>query len=101
MLKEIRHRAGGDGADGPGRECHYRDYSRGAAWLRVENGEIQYLVSEITIAGNLKDMWRNIVTVGNDIETRSNIQCGFCAVAGDENRRAVKNWRDLPRQIFI
>ncbi|SAF48335.1 PmbA protein [Enterobacter cloacae] len=33
-------------------------------------------MSEITIAGNLKDMWRNIVTVGNDIEKRSNIQCG-------------------------
>lgn len=33
-------------------------------------------MSEITIAGNLKEMWRNIVTVGNDIETRSNIQCG-------------------------
>ncbi|MFO5568334.1 metallopeptidase TldD-related protein, partial [Klebsiella pneumoniae] len=42
----------------------------------VENGEIQYPVSEITIAGNLKEMWRNIVTIGDDIETRSNIQCG-------------------------
>ncbi|PKH23148.1 metalloprotease PmbA [Enterobacterales bacterium CwR94] len=52
------------------------DYSRGAAGFWVENGEIQYPVSEITIAGNLKDMWRNIITVGNDIETRSNIQCG-------------------------
>lgn len=52
------------------------DYSRGAAGYWVENGEIQYPVSEITIAGNLKDMWRNMVTVGNDIETRSNIQCG-------------------------
>ncbi len=52
------------------------DYSRGAAGYWVENGEIQYPVSKITIAGNLKDMWRNIVTVGNDIETRSNIQCG-------------------------
>ncbi|MBA2816433.1 metalloprotease PmbA [Candidatus Pantoea persica] len=52
------------------------DYSRGAAGYWVENGEIQYPVSEITIAGNLKDMWRNIVTIGNDIETRSNIQCG-------------------------
>ncbi|MGD8107724.1 metalloprotease PmbA [Pantoea sp. FN0302] len=52
------------------------DYSRGAAGFWVENGEIQYPVSEITIAGNLKDMWRNIVTVGNDIEARSNIQCG-------------------------
>ncbi|WP_313686215.1 metalloprotease PmbA [Pantoea sp.] len=52
------------------------DYSRGAAGYWVENGEIQYPVSEITIAGNLKDMWRNMVTIGNDIETRSNIQCG-------------------------
>ena len=52
------------------------DYSRGAAGFWVENGEIQYPVSEITIAGNLKDMWLNMVTVGNDIETRSNIQCG-------------------------
>ena len=52
------------------------DYSRGAAGFWVENGEIQYPVSEITIAGNLRDMWKNIVTVGDDIETRSNIQCG-------------------------
>lgn len=52
------------------------DYSRGATGFWVENGEIQYPVSEITIAGNLKDMLRNIITIGNDIETRSNIQCG-------------------------
>lgn len=52
------------------------DYSRGAAGFWVENGDIQYPVSEITIAGNLKEMWRNIVTIGNDIETRSHIQCG-------------------------
>ncbi|TCL04830.1 metalloprotease PmbA [Sodalis ligni] len=52
------------------------DYSRGAAGFWVEHGEIQYPVSEITIAGNLRDMLRNIVTVGDDIETRSNIQCG-------------------------
>ncbi|MEY8713403.1 metalloprotease PmbA [Mangrovibacter phragmitis] len=52
------------------------DYSRGASGFWVENGEIQYPVSEITIAGNLKDMWRNMVTIGDDIETRSNIQCG-------------------------
>lgn len=44
--------------------------------LLGRNGEIQYPVSEITIAGNLKEMWRNIVTIGDDIETRSNIQCG-------------------------
>ncbi|TKI06888.1 metalloprotease PmbA [Martelella alba] len=52
------------------------DYSRGAAGFWVENGEIQYPVSEITIAGNLRDMLRNVVTIGDDIETRSNIQCG-------------------------
>ncbi|MGA8119071.1 metalloprotease PmbA [Rouxiella badensis] len=52
------------------------DYSRGAGGFWVENGEIQYPVSEITIAGNLKDMLRNMVSIGSDIETRSNIQCG-------------------------
>ncbi|MGB2537795.1 metalloprotease PmbA [Hafnia paralvei] len=52
------------------------DYSRGAAGFWVENGEIQYPVSEVTIAGNLKGMWSNLVTLGDDIELRSNIQCG-------------------------
>ncbi|WP_117236091.1 metalloprotease PmbA [Vibrio maerlii] len=52
------------------------DYSRGAAGFWVENGEIQYPVSEITIAGNLKDMFQQIVAVGNDVETRSQIQTG-------------------------
>jgi PmbA protein len=52
------------------------DYSRGATGFWVENGKIQYPVSEITIAGNLKDMYKNIVAIGNDVETRTNIQCG-------------------------
>ncbi len=52
------------------------DYSRGASGFWIENGEIQYPVSEITIAGQLKDMLANIVAVGNDIEHRSNIQTG-------------------------
>ncbi|WP_368897142.1 metalloprotease PmbA [Morganella morganii] len=52
------------------------DYSRGASGFWVENGEIQYPVGEITIAGNLKDMWASIIATGDDIETRSNIQCG-------------------------
>lgn len=43
------------------------DYSRGAAGFWVENGIIQYPVEEITIAGNLKDMFRQIVAVGNDV----------------------------------
>ncbi|MDO5053698.1 MAG: metalloprotease PmbA [Pasteurella oralis] len=52
------------------------DYSRGAAGFWVENGEIQYPVAEITIAGQLKDMLANIVAVADDIEYRSNIQTG-------------------------
>ena len=49
------------------------DYSRGAVGYWVENGEIQYPVDEITIAGNLKDMYQKIVEVGNDVDRRSNI----------------------------
>ncbi len=52
------------------------DYSRGAAGFWVENGVIQYPVEEITIAGNLKDMFMAIVAIGNDIERRGNIRCG-------------------------
>ncbi|WP_439256650.1 metalloprotease PmbA [Lonepinella sp. BR2271] len=52
------------------------DYSRGASGFWVEKGEIQYPVSEITIAGNLKQMFEHLVAVGDDIETRSNIQTG-------------------------
>jgi PmbA protein len=52
------------------------DYSRGAAGFWVENGAIAYPVSEITIAGNLKDMYREIVAVGNDIDTRGGIRSG-------------------------
>ena len=46
------------------------DYSRGAFGYWVENGEIQHAVQEITIAGNLADMFRQIVAVGNDAMTR-------------------------------
>ncbi|MDH2998488.1 metalloprotease PmbA [Pasteurellaceae bacterium LFhippo2] len=52
------------------------EYSRGAAGFWVENGEIQYPVAEITIAGKLQDMFSNLVAVGDDIEHRSNIQTG-------------------------
>ena len=52
------------------------DYSRGASGFWVENGEIQYPVEEITIAGNLKDMFSNMVAIGNDVDYRSNIRTG-------------------------
>ncbi|MBS1212100.1 MAG: pmbA [Proteobacteria bacterium] len=52
------------------------DYSRGAAGFWIENGEIAYPVEEITIAGNLKDMYHKIIAVGNDVDRRGNIRTG-------------------------
>jgi len=64
------------------------DYSRGAAGFWVERGEIAYPVQEITIAGNLKDVFRGIVAIGNDVVRRGSRQCGSIlvermTVAGD------------------
>lgn len=49
------------------------DYSRGAAGLWIEDGELAYPVEEITIAGNLKEMFQNIEMVGNDLDMRGRI----------------------------
>ncbi len=64
------------------------DYSRGAAGFWVEQGVVQYPVQEITIAGNLKDMFQHILAVGNDIDYRGNIRSGSIlieemAIAGE------------------
>src|SRR6266850_4835782 len=64
------------------------DYSRGAAGLWIEDGELAYPVEEITIAGNLKDMFQNIEMVGNDLEMRGRItsptiKISQMTVAGD------------------
>ncbi len=64
------------------------DYSRGATGFWVEGGEIQYPVEEITIAGNLRDMYAGIIEVGADVDKRGNIQTGSILienmmVAGD------------------
>ena len=52
------------------------DYSRGAAGFWIENGVIAYPVHEITIAGNLKEMFMNIVAIGNDVDPRSSLKTG-------------------------
>lgn len=64
------------------------DYSRGAAGFWVENGEIQFPVEEITIAGNLKQMFQQLVAVGNDIDPRHSVRTGSwllesMTIAGD------------------
>jgi PmbA protein len=58
------------------------DYSRGAAGFWVEGGQIRYPVQEITIAGNLKDMFKNIVAVGNDVIIRGSKITGSILVDG-------------------
>lgn len=57
------------------------DYSRGAAGYWVENGVIQYPVEEITIAGNLKQMYQDIVAIGTDTEARGSKQTGSILIA--------------------
>ena len=52
------------------------DYSRGAAGFWVERGRIVHPVEEVTIAGNLKDMFRGLVAVGNDVDPCGNIRTG-------------------------
>jgi PmbA protein len=52
------------------------DYSCGAAGFWVERGEIQYPVSEVTIAGNLKEMFQGIVAISADVDSDDNIQTG-------------------------
>jgi PmbA protein len=56
------------------------DYSRGAAGFWVENGEIAYPVEEITIAGNLKNIYRDIVAIGRDVDRRGSRHIGSLLV---------------------
>lgn len=52
------------------------DYSRGASGFWIENGEPAYPVEEITVAGNLLNMYQQIVMIGNDIDPRGNVLTG-------------------------
>jgi PmbA protein len=58
------------------------DYSRGAAGFWVERGEIVHPVHEVTIAGNLKDLFREIQAVGSDVDSRGTVRCGAIRVDG-------------------
>ena len=57
------------------------DYSRGATGFWVEGGEIAYPVQEITIAGNLRDMYRGIIAIGTDVDLRGGIRTGSILLA--------------------
>ena len=56
------------------------DYSRGAVGHWVENGEIAYPVHEVTVAGNLRDLYQRIAVIGADQDLRSGIRCGSILV---------------------
>jgi PmbA protein len=56
------------------------DYSRGAGGFWIENGEIAYPVDNVTVAGNLKDIFAAIEAVGSDIDPRSHIAMGSVLV---------------------
>ena len=56
------------------------DYSRGAVGHWIENGEIQYPVHEVTIAGNLRELYQRIAAIGDDQDKRSGIRCGSILV---------------------
>ena len=57
------------------------DYSRGASGFLVKNGEITHPVEGVTIAGNLRDMFMNVVAAGEDIDTRGNIHTGSVLIS--------------------
>lgn len=91
-VRNVIFEPGGDGTDDPVK--HVRrgllvtevmgqgvslvtgDYSRGAAGFMIEDGEIAHPVEEVTIASNLRDMFRGVSLAGRDLDTRGNIQAG-------------------------
>jgi len=58
------------------------DYSRGASGLWIKNGELTHAVEEVTIAGNLREMLRNITAIGNDLVFRSSAAAPTLRVDG-------------------
>ena len=66
------------------------DYSRGAAGLWIENGELAYPVSEITIAGNCKQMLMDLEPIGSDLEFRGSDRIADPADPGDDDQWPVR-----------
>jgi PmbA protein len=58
------------------------DFSRGASGIWIQNGELTFPVEEITVAGNLKDMWNNVSEIGSDLEWRGAVACPTLRIEG-------------------
>ena len=67
---------------GPGTNLVTGDYSRGAAGLWIENGELTYAVEEVTIAGNLGEMFKHVTAIGNDLVFRGSIASPTLRIEG-------------------
>jgi len=80
MLKKLRRGLFVTDMLGQGVNLLTGDYSRGAAGYWVENGEIAFPVEEVTVAGNLKDIYRGIAAVGSDVVVRGAFRCGSILV---------------------
>ncbi len=73
LLRDIKSGFYVTGLMGHGVNMVTGDYSRGASGLWIENGELTYAVEEVTIAGNLKEMFHNIAAIADDLEFRSSV----------------------------
>ena len=65
------------------------DYSQGAGGFWIESGELAYPVTEITVSANFDELWKGIDAVGDDLDTRSSVQCPTFRVVEDDDRRQL------------
>jgi PmbA protein len=82
LLKKLRNGLYVTEMMGQGVNAVTGDYSRGASGFWVEDGSLAYPVHEITVAGNLREMFKSIVAVGTDVDTRGAIRSGSVLVEG-------------------
>jgi PmbA protein len=82
LLKKMRNGLFVTEMMGQGVNAVTGDYSRGASGFWIEDGSIAYPVQEITVAGNLKEMFRNIVALGTDVDMRGAIRTGSVLIEG-------------------
>ena len=81
LMRQVQHGFYVTEVMGQGVNIITGDYSRGAAGFLIKNGELSYPVEEVTIAGNLRDIFRDIVAVSNNIDRRGNIHSGEVLVS--------------------
>src|SRR3546814_4836335 len=77
------------------------DYSRGAAGFWVENGEVAYPVDELTIAGNLSEMFKGVLAVGADVDVHANTRSGSVLIDRMTIARSEEHTYELQQLMRI